>query len=167
MTIETLPSNIFCTEIAEGQVVANDIFQRKFFNEAPADPHHLFVIYQAPDGTLSPLSYVHFMPVGDICLVGGGCTDGRVFNKMTDSERNTIKLLDGVFYYLLRYGFERFSDEFSAFFGYCGNERAESIDLRAGFKKTEHKHLLKHIPKPLHPTIERALIAKAHAIGLF
>ena len=59
------------------------------------------------------------------------------------------------------------SDRFSGFFGYCGDARAESIDLRAGFEKTEHERLLKYFPKSLHPNIERALIAKAHALGPF
>ena len=45
--------------------------------------------------------------------------------------------------------------------------RAEEVDLANGFSKTQHPHLLVNFHKPLHEVMQRALIAKAFAIGPF
>jgi len=161
-----LPERLCCTEMAEGHRVVDALFQRKFGAPPPSEPHHLLVLYRGEAG-LVPVCYSHFMPFGDICLVGGSCTDGRAFEAMSEAERAAIRAADGVYYSLLRYGFERYAEDFTAFFGYCGDPRAEAVDLRAGFEKTAHDKLLKYFPRPVHPNIERALIAKAHALGPF
>ena len=61
----------------------------------------------------------------------------------------------------------RFAPRCEAFFGYCGDARAEEVDLANGFRKTGHPHLLVNFHKPLHEVMQRALIAKAAAIGPF
>jgi hypothetical protein len=161
-----LPERLFCTEIAEGHVIAADLFRRKFNSDPPTDPHHLFVMYRGDNGFV-PVAYSHFAPFGDICLVGGSCTDGLAFGHMSPEERDAIRRLDGLYYSLLRYGFERYREDFTAFFGYCGDPRALEVDLRAGFETTEHDKLIKYFPREVHPNVERALVAKAHALGPF
>jgi hypothetical protein len=41
------------------------------------------------------------------------------------------------------------------------------VNLQAGFCNTGHPHLLVHFHKPQHEVMQRALIAKAAAIGPF
>ena len=164
--MSTLPDSIVITEVARGNVFGDAIFQRKFQSSPPEDPHHIVGFYRR-HSTFTPISYVHYRPFGDICLVGGACTDGRVFSMMDSAEASAIAASGGVYLHLLAYAFDRFKEDFFAFFGHCGDKRAEEVDLQAGFEKTGHDHLLIYQPKPLLDIVRKALIAKAHALGPF
>ena len=154
-------------EVDAGEFVVGELFRRKFGDAPPDVPHHIVTFYRAAPQHLVALSYVHFRPFGDICLVGGACTDGRGFAAMTPAQCDLVRAGDGLYFAALRFAFERLAPRFEAFFGYCGDARALEVDLHAGFRRTEHDKLLIHVPRPLHPNIERALVAKAHALGPF
>jgi hypothetical protein len=153
--------------VQDGDWFAGDLFRRKFAAAPPATEHHVIAFCRSPDGALATLGYAHFMPFGDIVLVGGVCTDGRVIAAMTDTQRAAIDAAGGVYFNLLGFAFARFAGECEAYFGYCGDARAETVNLRAGFARTEHPHLLVNFHKPQHEVMRRALIAKAAAIGPF
>lgn len=156
----------FC-EVSDGQFVAGDVFSKKFGGLPPEDGHHLVVFYRQSPNQLIPACYVHFRPFGDICLVGGACTDGDAFSYMSDKEKLYIKEQGGLYLHLLDFAFERFSSRFTAFFGHCGDARALEVDLQAGFRLTEHQYLIIYTQNQLDATVEKALIAKAAALGPF
>lgn len=158
---------IHVTEVADGELAAGELFRRKFDDSMPDVPHHIVALYRKAPQVLVTVSYVHFRPFGDIALVGGACTDGRAFAHMSEAERTRITPENSAYLQALRYGFSRFGDRYDAFFGYCSDPRAEAVDLQAGFVKTGHPNLLVYWPRPLHPVLERALLAKAAAIGPF
>lgn len=151
----------------QADLVAGELFQRKFGDPLPDVPHHVVALYQKAPQQLITLSYLHLRPFGDIALIGGACTDGQAFAHMPEAHRALFTPDNSPYLHLLRYAFRTFTDHFDAFFGYCNDPRAEAVDLCAGFEKTEHPHLLAHWHKPLHPVFQRALLAKAHAIGPF
>ena len=155
------------SEVDDGEFFAGALFRRKFGVAPPAVGHHLCAFWREAPGRLRMLSYLHFMPFGDIHLVGGACTDGEAVRAMPGELRDALMADGGVFAHALRYGFARFAPRCEAFFGYCGDARAEEVDLANGFRKTEHPHLLVNFHKPLHEVMQRALIAKAAAIGPF
>jgi len=171
VTLVALPNSlqglVSLCEISDGAFVATDLFQRKFGQPPPGDPHHLVALIRTPSGAFIPACYAHFRAFGDICLVGGGATDGRAFSSLTPGQGQSIRDAGGLFYFVLRFGFERFADRFYAFFGHCGDPRAEEVDLRAGFRHTPVDKLLIYTPKPLLEQVERALVAKAAALGPF
>ncbi len=162
-----LSSFISFSEVSDGQFIAGELFRKKFDGLPPEQKHHLLALYRRSPHHLVPASYVHFRPFGDICLVGGGCTDGQAFSYMSNAERALIKQQGGLFLQLLRFAFEHLAAEFTAFMGYCGDARALEVDLQAGFRMTEHQHLLIYTSNELDPTVEKALIAKAAALGPF
>lgn len=153
--------------VHDGDWFAGDLFRRKFGAAPPATGHHVVAFCRRPDGALATLGYAHFMPFGDIVLVGGVCTDGSVIAALTDAQRAAIDAAGGVYFNLLGHAFARFASQCEAYFGYCGDARAEAVNLRAGFVRTGHAHLLVHFHKPQHEVMRRALIAKAAAIGPF
>ena len=155
------------SEVEDGAFFAGHTFARKFGSAPPAMPHHVCAFWRQAPGQLRMLSYAHFMPFGDIVLVGGACTDGEALRAMPAATRDAVMAGGGAFAHVLRHGFARFANECEAFFGYCGDARAEEVDLANGFSKTEHTHLLVNFHKPLHEVMQRALIAKAAAIGPF
>lgn len=155
---------IVVTEVDNGPAFAESIFQRKFRLPVPDFPHHIVTFYRKSWDCYIPMSYLHIRPMGDIHLVGGGCTDGRVFEMMPGAQREEINRAGGLLLGAIRYAFTRFADRCDAYFGYCGDPRAYEIDLKAGFVPTEHDKLLAHWHKPLSP--ERRSELMAHALSL-
>jgi hypothetical protein len=155
------------TVLDDAELFFGALFRRKFGHPVPTYPCHLGVFYRASEDRFMPLSYLHFMPFGDIMLVGGLCTDGRVFAQMSDEQRERIRVAGSVMVCALRHAFERLAGECDAFFGYCGDARAWEVDMQAGFEPTEHEKLIARWHKPLDPVRRRSLVAKAHAIGPF
>ena len=143
------------------------LFRRKFGDPIPTFPRHVGGFYHATEGQFMPLSYLHFTPFGDIMLVGGLCTDGRVFERMSAMQREQIRAAGGVMVHALRHAFVRLAGECDAYFGYCGDPRAWEVDMQAGFEPTEHEKLIVRWHKPLDPVRRRSLVAKAHAVGPF
>ena len=164
---EALTPDIRLSEVDDGEFFAGDLFRRKFGEPPPPHGHHLVALHRDPAGLLRTLAYVHFFEFGDIILVGGGCTDGNAIRALPEPTRERIRRADGLLLHLLRYGFSRYAERCEAYFGHCGDARAEAVDLKAGFIHSGHPQLLVHWHKPLHPVIQRALLAKAVAVGAF
>lgn len=164
---EPLNDFLFITELDDARPFFGELFQRKFGDPLPTGPHHFGVFFRAGDGRFVPLSYLHFMPFGDIMLVGGLCTDGRGFSAMSVEQRAQVGAAGGAMVHGLRYAFVRLAERCDAYFGYCGDPRAWEVDMAAGFVPTEHDKLIARWHKPLDPVRTRSLVAKAHAIGPF
>ncbi|HEV7492036.1 MAG TPA: hypothetical protein VGO25_14625 [Rhodanobacteraceae bacterium] len=163
------PLNAFLaiTELDDASPFFGELFRRKFGDPVPAEKHHFGVFFRAGDGNFVPLSYLHFMPFDELLLVGGLCTDGRTFERMSETQREQIRAAGGVMVHALRYVFLRLADSCEAYFGYCGDPRAYEVDMQAGFVPTEHDKLIARWHKPLDPARRQILIGKAHAIGPF
>lgn len=124
-----------------------------FFREA----EHSFV----------PQSYLHFRRFDEVYMVGGGCTDGRGFARMSDEQREQVRARGGPLFNALRYGFARFADRCAAYFGHCGDARAYEVDIAVGFEPTRHPYLLAHWLRPVEPARRDELVEKVHALGAF
>lgn len=158
---------ILITEFDQSRLVVDALFRRKFGHAAPEMPRHLTAWYRAPDGALHLLSYSHMLPVGDIYLSGGACTDGDVVRAMLPEQRAALTQYGGARRWVLSYALIKYAHDCDAFFAYCGNPRALSICTDLGFEATAHPYLIARWHKPLHPNIQRCLLAKAHALGPF
>jgi hypothetical protein len=164
---DALASVLTVTEVQDGPFFVDELFQRKFGAPAPRLAHHVVAFHKQGPQQPRVLGYAHFLPFGDIILVGGVCTDGRAFEAMPEAQREAIRAAGGVYHQVLRWAFAHYADCCEAYFGYCGDARAEEVNLRSGFARTAHPHLLVNFHKPLHEVMQRALVAKAHAIGPF
>lgn len=68
----------------------------------------------------------------------------------------------------LLYAFDRFvTGGLEAFFGHCGDARAKSVDLAAGFTETDDPYLLVKWVQPLSAERQKGLIEEALAVGAF
>ena len=164
---EPLNAYLAITELDDASPFFGALFLRKFGDPIPDSIHHFGVFYRDAEERFSPLAYLHFMPYGELLLVGGLCTDGRVFARMSEREREEIRACGGVMLHALRYVFVRLADACEAYFGYCGDARAWEVDLSAGFEPTGHDKLLVHWHKPINDQLKRGLVAMAQALGPF
>lgn len=169
--LDVLPAELagflHVTEIDSARLLAAGLFQRKFGQPPPAGPHHVAAFHVGEDRTARLLCYSHMLPFGDIYLSGGSCTDGETYRAMPPAQRAALDAAGGPWHWVLKYAFRRFADRCEAFFGYSGDARALAVCRAVDFLPTEHPYLIVHWHKPLHPVMQRALIAKAHAIGPF
>lgn len=161
------PDFLVLSDVDNAAAMIGPLFERKFGHALPEWPNDIVAFFKRDDGSLYPMSYAKFFPMGSVMLVGGCSTDGKAFGFMSDAQRAELSGLNSSMVHLLRYGFRRFADKCDAYFGYCGDPRAWEVDLAAGFVPTEHEKLLVHWHKPLNAQTQRALVAMAHALGPF
>jgi hypothetical protein len=154
-------------EVSDGRFFAGPIFERKLGGDLPDHGRHLVAFYRHDPFRFTPLGYLNILGHEGQALVGGGCVDGRAFADIPAADASAIRAAGGVLYALLRYAFEALADDYEAFFGYCGDARAEEVDLRAGFRHTRYEHLLAHFHRPLPAARREALIDRVHALGPF
>lgn len=158
---------LLVTEVDRGPDFAGELFRRKFAQELQDVDRHVVAFYrQAPDRFVL-LSYMHYWLRDDVCLVGGGCTDGRAFAHVAPADAQRIRAAGGVMLQTLRFGFRKYAPRCEAFFGYCGDARAWEVDMAAGFVPTQHPHLIVHWHRELPPARQAELIERVRGFGPF
>jgi hypothetical protein len=154
-------------EIDDGARVADALFRRKYATPAPGYPHHIAAFHRESDGRLALASYLHFLPHGDIMLIGGACTDGDLLRRLPDAERAAVDAAGGLMLQTTRYALDRFWDRCEAVFGHCGDERSFTVLARAGFVRAKPPYLIVRWNRELDEVRQRELIEQAAAIGPF
>ena len=132
---------VLVTEVAEGQALAEPIFQRKYRASAPEHGHHVLVFCRL-DATWIPASYINYLPHHGAMLVGGACTDGRVLAGLSADDQARIRTAGGLMMQAVRYSEERFEDRSIGTFGHCGDARSWSVLERCGYVRLDDPHLI-------------------------
>ena len=141
------------------------LFKRLFGDDLPAFPKH-FVLRYVAGGEAVPLAYAHFTPWEGSYLGGGMAFDERAYRQISAVHRARIREAGGVTEFLLRRIRAMLPDAI-ALFGHVGEPRAERVDLRAGYERTAHPHVIVCWQRAL-PAKERdALLARVAALGPF
>jgi hypothetical protein len=116
---------------------------------------------------LQVLGYTNFLRWNSVALGGGAITDSRSLRRLRAADRHSIAEHGGVYFQLLRFAVDALRDTCEGLFGYCGNPLAEAIDLRVGFAKTDHTHLLALFPDSTGSQRQKELIDSVAALGPF
>lgn len=161
------PAFLIFEEVREGAPYAGALFQRKFGSPIPAYPNHYIALYRDGEGALHLASYGHVLLHEGIGLGGGSCSDERVMRRMQSAERAQLKAAGGLHCLLIRFIFRAFAAKAPILFAYCGDKRAEIVDLRAGFERTPHPLLFRRVLAPLAETEIAALTQRAAVFGPF
>ncbi|TVQ34291.1 MAG: hypothetical protein EA370_10880 [Wenzhouxiangella sp.] len=157
---------VVVTEIAEGQRLAEDIFQAKYRAAAPGHGHHVFALLGGPEGWQVG-SYINYLPHRNAMLVGGACTNGEVLRQLPARQRELIEAAGGLMLQTVRYAEQRFSLCSVGTFGHCGDARSWSILSQCGYQRLDHPYLIVRWNRDL-PEAERTeLVASVAALGEF
>ena len=124
MAAPDAPDFLVLAEVDNAAAMAGPLFERKFGHPMPNWPNDVIAFVRRGDGSLYPMSYAKFFPLGSVMLVGGCCTDGRAFDGLDAGQRAQLQGDRSAMVHLLRYGVRRFADRCDAYFGYCGDARA-------------------------------------------
>lgn len=160
-------AGMLVVEVSDGRFFADEIFRRKLGGILPDYGRHLVAFYRHDPHRFTPLGYLNILRHETVALVGGGSVDGRAFVGVPGLACEQIRGSGGVLFKLLRYAFTEMADDFEAFFGHCGDARAEEVDLRAGFRHTRYPRLLAHFHRPLEQSRREQLVDDVFALGSF
>lgn len=141
------------------------LFRRLFGDDLPDFPRH-FVLNYVGGGAPVPLAYAHFTPWEGCYLGGGMAFDERVYRRMAAAHRERIRAAGGVTEFLLRRIRAMLADAV-ALFGHVGEPRAARVDLRSGYERTTHPHVIVCWQRELPAEARDALVARVAALGPF
>lgn len=153
-------------EVSDGRFFAGEIFKVKFGGVLPDYGRHIVALYK--NGmTLVPLGYLNILEHEGIALVGGGCVYGKSFQNVSPEHCMEIRASGGVLFCMLRYVFLTMAEDYQAFFGYCGDRRAEEVDLQAGFRHTKYPNLLAFFHKYISDIDKCKITENVYQLGPF
>lgn len=159
--------DLLITTVSDGPFFVNELFQKKFGASAPEYGNSVICFYRNRWDHFIPVCYTHFLPYDEVVLVGGAMTDGHAFTFMPPNMALEIRKSGGIYYHVLKFAFDHFKNQCSAYFGHAGDQRAYEVDIQAGFEPTEHEHLIAHFHKPITADQKELLISKVHSLGPF
>jgi hypothetical protein len=165
---ERLAPFLLVSEVRDGEFFAGELFRRKYpGHRIPRMGHHVVAFYRRDARTFLPASYVHLWKQGTIGFLGGGCTDGDVLRAMQPHERALVDQAGGLLRQTLGYSFVHFAPGLEAFFGHCGDRRAQEVVFVAGFSATELPHLIVRFNGDPSAARRQELIRQAETVGPF
>jgi len=153
-------------EVSDAEFFIGDLFRRRFHCDPPDYPLSFVAFYRPARWRLEAVGYVHYLVHEDSYLCGGLVIDERRYRQMPSEHRKVIKDAGGISEKLLRATFARLADA-PAIWGYVGDPLAEKVDLRAGFRHTNHQHIMVYWNKDLSAEEKEQRLAKVVALGPF
>ena len=149
--------------VPDAAPVIGELFRRHFRADPPDFPIHYVSFYRASD---APIGYVHYTPFDDGYLCGGLVIDSRLYREIPEAHRNAIREAGGVAEHLMATTFPRLPNA-TAIWGYVGDVKAERVDLRVGFRHTEHPYVMVCWMRELAPDEKARRLERVIALGPF
>jgi hypothetical protein len=165
--IQSPYENILITPVTDGPFFVTDMFQRAYGHAAPDFGEPLVCFYRKDWDHFVPLAFTLFWHHDEVMLNGGSVTNGAGFRHVPSELSAAIRNSEGLFFHMLRFGFETFADDCEAFFAICGDPRAWAVSMKAGFAPTRHEHLIANFHRPMSAARKAELTDRIHALGSF
>ncbi|MBT8047928.1 MAG: hypothetical protein HKN57_01010 [Xanthomonadales bacterium] len=165
-----LPSpyeDILITPVANAPFFIDDMFRKAYDHACPDFGQPLVCFYRKNWDHFVPLCFTLFWMHEDVMLNGGSVTNGTGFRHVPKPLSRAIQESEGLFFHILRYGFEYFKDDCEAFFATCGDDRAWEVSMKAGFQPTQYKHLIANFHKPMPDGRKEQMTDRIHELGPF
>src|SRR5262249_22945864 len=143
-----------------------DLFRRRFHHDPPDYPKHYVAFYRATPARFVAVGYVHHSTWEDVYLCGGMVIDDRAYRRIPAAHRKIIRDAGGIAEKMLRDTFARLAHA-PAIWGYVGDKQALDVDLRAGFIRTDHPHIIVRWNRELPEDEKTARMGRVVALGPF
>jgi GNAT superfamily N-acetyltransferase len=157
---------LYVQEVTAADFFVGELFRRKFHAPPPAFPIHYVSFYRAAPTDIRVIGYVHYSEFEDSYLCGGLVIDDRIYRQMPASHREAIRRGGGIAEHLLKVTFARLGHA-AAIWGYVGDTRAERVDARVGFRRTEHPYVMVCWMRELSEEDKRDRMSRVVALGPF
>jgi hypothetical protein len=153
-------------ETKSAEFYAGDLFRRRLRSDPPDYPRHFVAFYRAGRTTFWPVGYIHYSIFEDTFLCGGMVVDDRLYRRIPDPHRKLIKDAGGIAERMLRETFAMLAHA-PAIWGYVGDKQAEQVDMRVGFRHTDHPHVMVVWNHDLPESEKAARLQRVSALGPF
>lgn len=128
-------------ETADAEFYSGELFRRRFRSDPPNYPKHYVAFYREGPGEYRSVGYIHYTAFEDSYLCGGMVIDDRMYRRIPAQHRQLIREAGGIAEIMLRETFARLAHA-PAIWGHVGDKQAEVVNLRAGFRRTHHPHVM-------------------------
>jgi hypothetical protein len=164
--ISSIDEIVCVEEVNDAEYFIGDLFRRRFHHDPPDYPKHYVAYYRAAAARFIAVGYVHHSMFEDVYLCGGMVIDDRAYRRIPAAHRKIIREAGGIAEKLLRDTFARLAHA-PAIWGYVGDKQALEVDLRAGFIRTDHPHVIVRWNQELPEDQKAARLAHIIALGPF
>lgn len=152
--------------MTDADFFVGELFRRKFHCAPPDFPIHYVSFYRATPSDIKVIGYVHYSEFEDCYLCGGLVIDDRLYRRMPVVHREAVRSCGGIAEHLLKNTFARLNHA-TAIWGYVGDARAERVDQRVGFRRTEHPYIMVCWMRELSDSDKRARMSRVISVGPF
>lgn len=153
-------------EVEDAAAMAGDLFFRNFRQVIPDFPRHFLLVREMPSGESVTLGYVHHTPFESSYLAGGLVVDAWKFRHLSGPEQAEVRERGGMAEWLMADSC-RLLDARDAVFACIGDAKSLTVNLRVGFRATEHPYLYILASPTARPETLQPLAARVAARGLF
>lgn len=167
MTLQSPYEDVLITPVANAPFFVEDMFQKAYQHASPEFGHPLVCFYRNNWNHFVPLCFTLFWKHDEVMLNGGSVTNGTGFQFVPEHVSQSISESEGLFFHILRFGFDYFKDDCEAFFATCGDKRAWEVSMKTGFQPTQYEHLIVNFHKPMSEARKQLLTDKIHQLGAF
>ena len=107
----------------------------------PEDWRQFVAIYTWPDGTDECVGFCNWIKYKDVYLEGGLAVQKSFYRRLPKPHFVDCAARGGVAQIVMETAAATLTD-CDAWFGYCGDAKALSVDMRVGFVRTTHPYLI-------------------------
>ncbi len=153
-------------EVTNAEFFVGDLFRRRFHGDPPDYPRHFVALYRVERHTYWPVGYIHYSAFEDSLLCGGMVIDDRLYRRIPLPARKLIRERGGIAEFMLRSTFRILADAHSIW-GHVGDKQSEQVNLRVGFVRTRHPHVMVVWNRELPEEEKQARLERIIALGPF
>jgi hypothetical protein len=154
-------------EVSDAEPLAGPLFFKVFRTGIPRFPRHFVILrHKAEANACDVLGYVHYTKREGAYLAGGLVVNAMEFRRLDPETAELVRQQGGLAEWLMRTTCNWLPDA-KAIFAYIGDTKSRTVNLRVGFRPTEHKYV--HVlPKEPCDIVElKALVDEVATIGPF
>ena len=132
----------------------------------PENWRQYVALYRWPDGREETVGFCNWIKYRDVYLEGGMCVSKGFYRRLPREQFRECQAAGGIAQLMMEQAARELTD-CVAWFGYCGDAKALTVDLRAGYVETRHPYVIVKWFKELPQAERNALIDAIAAIGPF
>jgi hypothetical protein len=132
----------------------------------PENWRQYVALYRWPDGREETVGFCNWIRHGEVYLEGGMCVSKTFYRRLPREHFRACQAAGGIAQMVMEQAARELAD-CTAWFGYCGDAKALAVDLRVGYVRTRHEHLIVKWFRELPEAQRRRLIDEIAAIGPF
>ncbi len=172
---EGLDARLHVVRLANAEFFARDLFYESFRAPFPTPPEdsaaraawfQYVAFYRWSELHYEPVGFCNWIRHGEVYLEGGLCVRRNFYRRLPRADWEACKQRGGVAQIVMEVAAVELADAV-AWFGYCGDARAQAVDFRVGYVATRHPRVIVKWFRDVDAARRERLIDEIAALGPF